>query len=388
VDLSLFTETKTGEIVPLSGLHGPRNAFVPDLLPPDWQWDTRLWPLLNQARIAVASLDSKVRYLPDPAVVLRPLQNREAHCSSMLAGIITDPQQQARFWIDPKVPKSRTDPVNAYREVFNYNRALKLLEQRDKRPLSLRLIRQLHEILLDKVQGEEQDPGYFRRTQNQIGRPDQIGRPGRYVPPPVNYLHILLDNFEKYLHQQSPFDPLVNAFIAHYQFEAIHPFRDGNGRVGRLLLSVLIREWCNLSNQWLYMSDYLHHNRNKYFDTLLKVSTEGKWDDWVSFCLEGAIQQAHDTQNSCDELIKLSREFHGAVKNAKGNLRHSSIIDGLFDSPIVTIPNISRKYDVVYNTAKSDVAKLAELGVLEELEGSEKTFYCRKIFDITYKDVM
>lgn len=331
----------------------------------------------------MASLDSIGRYLPDPTVVLRPLQNREAQCSSMLSGIITDPQQQALFRIDPKSPKSKIDPLNAYREVFNYNRALKLLEQRDKRPLSLRLIRQLHEILMDQIRGDKQDPGNFRRTHN------QIGRPARYVPPPVNYMHPLLDNFEKYLHQESPFDPLVNAFIAHYQFEAIHPFRDGNGRVGRLLLSILIPEWCNLSNQWLYMSEYFDHNRDKYFDTLLKVSTEGKWEDWVGFCLEGTIQQAHDTEKRCDELIKLSREFHGALENAKGSLRLSSIVDGLFESPVVTISNISRKYDVVYNTAKSYVEKLAALGVLEELGGLEKkTFYCRKIFDITYKDVM
>jgi Fic family protein len=382
VDLSLFSEMKTGEIVPLTGPAGLRNAFVPDLVPPKWQWNIGLWPLLNQARIAVASLDSIGRYLPDPALVLRPLQNREAQCSSMLAGIITDPQQQALFQIDPKSPRSKTDPLNAYREVFNYNRALRLLEKRDKLPLSLRLIRQLHDVLMDQVREDEQDPGNFRRTQN------RIGRPARYVPPPVNYLHALLDNFEKYLHQESPFDPLVNAFIAHYQFEAIHPFRDGNGRVGRLLLSILISEWCNLSNQSLYMSDYFDRNRDKYFDTLLKVSTEGKWEDWVGFCLEGTIQQAHDMQKRCDELVELSREFRGAVENAKGSLRISSIIDGLFESPVVTISNISRKYDVVYNTAKSYVEKLAASGVLEELGGLKtKTFYCRKIFDITYKDV-
>jgi Fic family protein len=224
-----------------------------------------------QARTCLASLDGTGKHLPNPEILLAPIQQREAQLSSQLEGTITDPHQQALFQADPRYPTSAADPTNAYREVFNYGRALRLkLDGGTELPLSLRLIRQLHGILMDGVRGSNQTPGEFRKTQN------QIGRPARFVPPPPQHLPEVLDAFEKYLHvENSDLDPLVRAFIAHYQFEAIHPFGDGNGRVGRLLLSLTIAEWCNLSNQWLYMSAFFERRKKEYMDLLLAVSTHG-----------------------------------------------------------------------------------------------------------------
>lgn len=252
-----FAPSMTGHLVAIP--NGPPDvsfAFIPDALPPPWEWPERLWKVLLEARKCLSSLDGTGKHLPNPEILLQPLQGREAQLSSQLEGTITDPQQQVLFQADPRYPTSESDPNNAFREVFNYRRALRLrLDGTNDLPLSLRLIRELHAVLMDGVRGSDQRPGEFRKIQN------QIGWPARFVPPPPQHLDETLDAFEKYLHSVDSFDPLVRAFLAHYQFETIHPFRDGNGRVGRLLLSLTIAEWCNLSSQWLYMSAFFERER-------------------------------------------------------------------------------------------------------------------------------
>ena len=305
MDGSDFTGNMTGQLVAV--LNGPpdaRVAFVPNALPPKWDWPSNLWPLLVEARKSLASLDGTGKHLPNPEILLQPLQGREAQLSSQLEGTFTDPQQQVLFQADPSYPTSSTDPKNAFREVFNYRRALRLrLDQENTLPLSLRLIRELHAILMDGVRGAEQQPGEFRTIQN------QIGIPARFVPPPPQHLHETLDQFEKYLHAQDDFDCLVRAFLVHYQFETIHPFRDGNGRVGRLLLSWTIAEWCQLSSQWLYMSAFFEKRKKEYMDRLFNVSTRGDWEGWIRFCLEGVVAQSVDAEKRCDRLLKLQRRL-------------------------------------------------------------------------------
>lgn len=237
--VELFGATKTGQLVPISGGRDVTHAFVPDLLPPDWQWPVTLWPVLLDAHKALASLDGTGKHLPNPSLILRPLQDREAQKSSSLEGTYTEPKQQALFELDPTYPESAEDPINARREVFNYSRALDYWhESKRTLPISLRLVRDLHRFLMDGVRGSDKNPGAFRTLQN------QIGKPARFVPPPPARLMEQLDSLEKYLHADRPYDGLVDAFLVHYQFEAVHPFMDGNGRVRRLLLAILIEEWC------------------------------------------------------------------------------------------------------------------------------------------------
>ena len=377
-----FTDCRTGRIVPVTGVPALTDAFVPDMLPPAWTLPDRLWPLLVDARTAIASLGGVAKLLRSPDLLLRPLQNREAQRSSSLEGTITDPHQQALFQIEPTYPTSPADQANAYREVFNYRAALRFRgDTKDDLPLSLRLICGLHRVLMEGVRGSDQNPGAFRSTQN------QVGRPARYVPPPPQYLEPLLDNLEKYLHEERQFDPLVYAFIVHYQFEAIHPFSDGNGRVGRLLLSILVAEWCGLSSQWLYMSAYFDRNKDDYIDRLFAVSANGEWEAWIEFCLRGAIEQAKDTERRCERLHDLNHDFHQRVQSLRGSYRLSTTIDELFDVPVVRVSHLAERHRVHYNTAKSDLDKLTAVGILEPLEGMRtKTFFCPKIFDITYED--
>ncbi len=231
---------------------------------------------------------------------------------------------------------------------------------------------------MEGVRGSDQRPGEFRQIQN------QIGRPARFVPPPVSHLDGVLIAFEGYLHKDDGFDPLVRSFLAHYQFETIHPFRDGNGRVGRLLLSLAIAEWCKLSSQWLYMSAFFEKRKTEYMDLLLAVSTHGSWEAWTEFCLEGVVAQALDTEKRCDKLLALHREFHKRLKG--GSIRLSSLVDIFFESPVVTVKAVKERFNVTYPTAHSDLKKLVTLGIVKPLEKTGLlTYYCKQIFDITFE---
>ena len=207
------------------------------------------------------------------------------------------------------------------------------------------------------------------------------------MPPPPAYLSSSLNDLENYLHASDTyFDPLVRAFLVHYQFEAIHPFCDGNGRVGRLLLSIMIAEWCQLSSQWLYMSAFFEKNKKNYMDLLLGVSTHGAWELWVEFCLEGVIAQAKDTEKRCDRLLELHRDFHERLKG--GAVRMSRLVDSLFKSPVITVTGYCKQFDVTYPTARSDLKKLHALGIIAPLDGLDIiTYYCPSIYGVTYEDV-
>ncbi len=321
--------------------------------------------------------------MPDSELLLTPLQNREAQRSSSLEGTITDPRQQALFKVDPKIPVSDADPVNAYREVFNYAQALRYHQETKKKlPLSLRLVRSLHEVLLQGVRGAAYNPGQFRRMQN------QVGKPARYVPPTLEEMPEALYGFERYLHEEPVFDPLVQAFLVHYQFEAIHPFSDGNGRVGRLLLAITVTEWCGLSDQWLYMSPYFERNKDRYIDLLLKVSTHGAWEEWIEFCLEGVVAEAGETEVRCERLVALNWKFHDKANAISGgSVRLSSIVDRLFETPVVSVTQVQRDYGVSYPTARSDLRKLNKARMIQILPETPRiTYYCRPIIDITHED--
>jgi Fic family protein len=376
-----FSSSMSGRLVPLANAAPDAQlAFIPSDLPPKWVWPEGLWKLLVEARTCLASLDGTGKHLPNPQLLLKPLQRREAQLSSKLEGTITDPQQQALFQADPRYPISDTDPANAYREVFNYGRALRVkLDGPGDLPLSLRLIRELHAVLMDGVRGANQRPGEFRTIQN------QIGRPARFVPPPPQFLAETLDAFEKYLHSADDYDPLVRAFMAHYQFETIHPFGDGNGRVGRLLLALTIADWCKLSNQWLYMSAFFEKRKDEYMDRLLGVSTDGNWEAWIEFCLQGVISQAADTEKRCDRLLALYRDFHKRLKG--GSVRLSGLVDSLFESPVLLVTTVRERMSITYPTAHSDLKKLEVLGIVKPLERQgPMAYYCDAIFSVSFGD--
>lgn len=377
-----FSKGSPGRLTPVHGVKETTHAFIPNPLPAAWTWPAELWPLLLEAHKALASLNGTGKHLPNPAVILRPLQRREAQKSSSLEGTYTEPKEQALFELDPTYPDSADDPVNARREVFNYAQALRHRRaQRDELPLSLRLIGDLHRTLMEGVRGSDKRPGEFRTLQN------QIGRPARFVPAPPQLLPKLLGELEQYLNAEHHFDPLVEAFLVHYQFEAIHPFMDGNGRVGRLLLAILIEEWCSLSDQWLYMSSYFDANRDRYLDLLFRVSANGAWKDWIEFCLHGVVETANDTQRRCEKLVELHRKFHEKLRKAAGSVRLAAIVDDLFVTPVAVVTRVAQQQEVTYPTARADLNRLHKAGILKPLKDAQHiAYYCPQIFEATYAD--
>lgn len=382
MDAGKFSTESPGRLIKIPpGNAGLSHAFIPNPLPPGINLTAELWPILVEARAALADLNGTGKHLPSPELILRPLQNREAQKSSSLEGTITDPTQQVLFEADIEEEETRS-PVESFKEVANYKKALRLSRGlRNELPLCSRLVRRLHEALLSEVRGQEKNPGHFRKNQNYIGKPP------RYVPPPPTELPSLLSDLDNYLNAEHKLDPLIEAFLVHYQFEAIHPFIDGNGRVGRVLLALLVKEWCKLSDQWLYMSDYFDRNKDDYIDRLFEISTRGDWLDWIEFCLKGVIEQAKDTSNRCDRLIQLRSDYHNRVKSDGGSVRLLAIVDNLFVSPVAIVSRTAEEMGVTYPTARADLKRLDHLGIIAEFERANQiTYLCNDILRITYVD--
>lgn len=377
MDISDFKEDAPGELVAITG---GQHAFIPHPLPPEWEFPSDLWPLLGEAKQQVGILEGIGRNLPNPAILLRPLSDREAIRSSRLEGTYVTAKELLLFELETSKSKPERSPVNDQREVLNYRRALHHGTTSDL-PLSLRLIRELHRILMQGVRGKDRTPGEFRRVQVAIDSSE------RFIPPPHNRVLECLRPMEKYFHTESPvFDPLVDCFLVHYHLETIHPFTDGNGRVGRLLLAIMLQRQCNLSKPWLYMSEFFERNRDEYIDYLYRVSTDANWRDWIEFCLRGTVSQAKDTIDRCDRLLAVQRRFMTRLSDAGGSVRLNQIVEDIFYSPFVQVAALPKRLDVTYPTAKADIERLVNAGILKELEGIRpRTFYAPEVFDVAYE---
>ena len=378
MDIHKFKQSAPGRTVPIAG---GEHAYVPNPLPPKWKFPERLWPSLTKAREKLALLEGVGRTLPDAGLLLRPLQKREAIQSSRIEGTYATPRELLLFEMEPRQAARSDDPANNWKEVLNYQEALRYGTTTEL-PLSLRLIQELHGMLLSGVRGRDAAPGEFRRIQVAIG-------PGtRFVPPPINYLPECLGAFEKYLHSDNNFDPLVECFLAHYQFETIHPFRDGNGRVGRLLLAMMVQQRCELTKPWLYLSEYFEKQNEEYKQRLFDVSAKAAWAEWVDYCLQGTVEQAIATITRCDGLRMIKDGYMKRVAEADGNARVNKIVEDLFCSPILELARMPERLSVTYPTAKADIEKLVQLGILAELPDMPiRTFFAPEVWRIAYGDI-
>lgn len=379
MDRSRFGPEATGALLPIT-IGGPDWAFVPSPLPRTWNVSLALWPQLARAKEQLARLDGIGRTLPDAELLLRPLQQREAIRSSSLEGTYASAEELLLFELEPVESTGGNDPSNDWREVANYAASLRHgTELLERLPLSLRVIRGMHAVLLRGGRGRDRAPGEFRRTQV------HLGSDRRYVPPPVNNLETCLDDFEKFMHEADAIDPLIRTFLAHYQFEAIHPFIDGNGRVGRALLALSAFQWCQLSRPWLYLSPFFDRHKSEYIDALFAVSAEGAWEEWLDLCLRATTDCCSDAIRRCDALRRLRDDYHARADRLSGRIH--PLIESLFSNPILRITDAARRMDVTYPTAKSDIAKLVDLGILTELERAyPKAFYARAVFDAAYSE--
>jgi Fic family protein len=271
------------------------------------------------------------------------------------------------------------------REVSNYVRALEHgLARLSDLPLSLRLIREMHAILMEGVRGGHATPGEFRRSQNWIGWPGSTLATATYVPPPVPEMLDALNDLENYLDAAGDYPPLVRMAVAHYQFEAIHPFVDGNGRIGRLLISLLLCQDQLLPQPVLYLSAFFEHHCQRYYELLLGVSREGKWKEWLDYFLTGVAEQSRDAIWRAGKLLDLWREYREwLAKNRSAGLL-MQLIDALFEMPVITIPRAAKLLGITHRAATLNVDKLVAAGILTEVTGRERNraFMARRIVEI------
>lgn len=379
MDRTRFAANAPGELVAITN---GDVAFIPQPLPPnEWSFPNELWPLLAEAKHFLGQLEGIGSALPNPTILLRPMADREAIQSSALEGTYATPQELLLFELEP-TDGAKSNKEQDYREVYNYQQALHHGSD-STLPLSLRLIRELHQILLSGVRGRDKTPGEFRKIQV------AIGGTRRFIPPPPDHLQACLQPLESYLHAQTPgLDPLVHCFLVHYQFETIHPFVDGNGRVGRLLLALMLQQRCGLTKPWLYLSEFFERHRDDYISSLFAVSTSAAWSRWIEFCLQGTLSQAKATIARCRRLLKIREEFSRRAADVGGTVRLTDIIEGIFSWPFVRVSQLAKRLDVSYPTAKSDLERLVQANVLRELPNvTPKTFYAPEVFNVGYGEL-
>lgn len=362
-------------------------AFVPHDLPPALDWDTKLVSVVAEAERSLGELAGLGRNIPNPHLLVAPFVRREAVLSSRIEGTQADIADlygyEAGQLTLPGFPKP-TASESDLREVLNYVMALEYgLQRLGELPVSLRLIRELHERLLRGVRGEHYEVGAFRDRQNWIGPNECPLSEAEFVAPPVPQMHRSLQALESYLHRDDSYAPLVRLAFIHYQFEAIHPFVDGNGRIGRLLLSLLLVHWGLLPLPLLYLSAFFERHRDEYYDLLMAVSERGEWKEWVTFFLRGAAEQARDATSRAVQMHELRADWSKRLVAARSALP-SRLADMLLETPLVSIPQVQHALEVTYPTAQSNVQKLVDADILRQLGESSygKTYVAWEIFDI------
>ncbi|MEV6606633.1 Fic/DOC family N-terminal domain-containing protein [Kutzneria sp. NPDC051319] len=361
------------------------QSFVPPQLPPDVVYDTAMVRRLSVADRALGQLAGVGSTLPDPYLLAQTMVRREAVLSSRIEGTVATLSDLVRYEVEPAAVQA--DDVA---EVYNYVSAMEHVLKPDRRlPLSLPLLREAHEILLSGVRGGYATPGEFRRSQNWIGPPGCVLDTATYVPPPPDRMWECLDAFEKHLHAEHELPPLITIACLHYQFEAIHPFIDGNGRVGRLLVVLLLVEWGLLPAPLLDLSAYLEPRRDEYYARLLAVSIDGDWSGWISFFLDVVANQAADALHRAKALQTLREELRGRVTNVRSSSLAPRLVDALFESPAMTINRAAAMLGVTHRGATLNVERLVESGVLTEVSstGRSRLFLADEILRVLGEDV-
>lgn len=348
------------------------NAFVPFPLPPEppIELSPQRQNLLARAHLALGRLDSITALLPDPNIFLYAYIRREAVLSSQIEGTQSSLSDLLLFELE-QAPGVPFDDVV---EVANYVAALQHGMERLNQgfPLSGRLICEMHQVLLSRGRGSGKQPGEFRRSQNWIGGT----RPGNahFVPPPPQHVLGAMADLERFIHnEESPYPTLLKAALAHLQFETIHPFLDGNGRIGRLLIAFILHHGGVLSRPLLYLSLYFKRHRSEYYRLLDEVRYTGDWEAWVDFFLEGVEQTAHNAVWTAQKLIELFKQDSTVIqtlgRQASSALR---IFDALCKRPLLSVGQAVQETGLSFATATKGMAVLEDLGVVQEVTGKQR----------------
>ncbi|WP_419863794.1 Fic family protein [Candidatus Poriferisodalis sp.] len=366
--------TPTGEYVITTVAGEEVRAFVPAPLPPDppLGMDGPLVTALDEASRALGRFDGAVRYLPNKGLLIYSYVRKEAVLSSQIEGTQSSLSDLMRHELDasPGVPLDDVTEVSTY--VAALEHAVAEMTNPSGLPLCNRLLRQAHGILLSSGRGADKHPGEFRSTQNWIGG----SRPGNaaFVPPPAQEAHQAISDLEKFLHADDRFPPLMRAGLAHVQFETIHPFLDGNGRIGRMLITLLLLDRDVLSTQAFYPSLYFKQNRSDYYDLLNRVRLYGDWHEWLLFFLEGirsTADAALSTTQRLEEMAALDRKI---ISDRTGRAAGSAlrVHESLMQRPVLNVETSAKFSGLSWPAVNNALTRLCELGIASEATGQRR----------------
>ena len=349
--------------------------------PPKIEVDWELASLLSKADITLGKLSGAAQLLTNPNLLIRPFIRREAVMSSRIENTQSGLEDLFLFEAD----ETQLPPVSDVKEVLNYVRATEYgIKRLPGLPISSRLICEIHEILMKGVRGEGATPGFMRTRQNWIGSPGCTLTEATYVPPPVAEMQKCFSDLERYIHSDPQEPALIQCALVHYQFEAIHPFVDGNGRIGRLLITFMLLEKGLLSQPLLYLSDFFEQHRDGYYELLLNVSQKGDWKAWLTFFLNGVRQQSEDALSTVQKLLALQNEYRKLATARRGPKIVNRLIDYLFARPIISISVLSKAWEITYSTVQRGVDYLIEKDILREITGGQRNrlFVAHEILNI------
>lgn len=358
-----FSPAAPGRLLPI--LNGV--AFLPDPLPPELVSTWELTSLLDDASRSISALAGRASLIPNLDLLLRPLLFREAMESARLEGTHTQMADVLLHEVagPPKDAERALDNL----EVIRYQEALRLGEDwlKDGREFSPYLVRALHSELLRDTRGSDRHPGEFRAKQVLIGSPGDSPEMARFVPPPPEHVAPAIDQLVDYIVRGRRYPPLVDAALAHYLFEAIHPFEDGNGRLGRLMISLQLLSRGTIAQPLLHLSPFMERHRDRYLDLLRNVSTAGQWDAWVRFFLTGVLQQSDDARARVGRMLDLHEEYHRRLRGVGRSRVPLEALDLVLRRVIVSIPDVAEFAKCDYRTAKNAVGVLARRNIVSAI---------------------
>lgn len=355
------------------------SAFVPNPLPPELRWTPRLVHALSDADRAIGRLAGEGRRLPNPHVLMRPFIAREAVLSSRIEGTQATLGELLAADAGAVVDRSPED----LREVGNYVVSLEYgIERLKELPVSVRLTREIHRRLMDGVRGGHACPGEIRDVQNWIGVPGSTPHTATYVPPPPQEVMTTLQQMEAFL-QDRGIPPLIQIALVHYQFEAIHPFLDGNGRIGRLLIILYLVERDVLPTPLLYLSAFFEATRSEYYTRLCAVTEEEDWSNWLLYFLSGVARQSEDAVDRAGRILETLNEWLLRVAGLGSNTP-ARVVELLAGNPFLTAKGVAQRLDVAHSTARRAIDRLVELGILTQVgkRQRDRSYCATKILTI------
>jgi Fic family protein len=362
-----FTLASPGELLEIDDKGGV--AFEPYPLPPEITIDTDLARRIGDTERILGRLDGRGHGLANPYILVQPFLRREALASSRIEGTTAVIEEVLRF----EAGEPQTKNPDDVQEVINYLNALRYgLSRPSERPFSLGFLNELHQLILADVRGQERHPGTLRKIQVVIGRPGSDLASARFVPPPPTIIQGLLDQLLEWLSIPDKYPDLIRLAFLHYQFETIHPYEDGNGRLGRLMITLILKEWGIMEYPLLYLSEYFEKHKPAYLDHLLSVSQRGAWNDWIRFFLGAVKTQASDALHASTQIIELREAYKRRYQAGRPQAYILDVIDQLFESVVVSVSRLAEQFDVRHEQIQRALNTLTGDGLIRELTGKRR----------------